>query len=116
MEESALTRTIDKRQLLPSLENKPAISRLSKISLSPRHAALTPIQVSGKIGSDFDESRRFNSAMKEVAPQRIGAGVSVTDIVAIQDASAEQLRKSKSHNEPAERLAKNPYVPSRMRK
>ena len=54
--------------------------------------------------------------MKEVAPQRIGAGVSVTDIVAIQDGSAEQLRKSKSHNEPAERLAKNPYVPSRMRK
>ena len=35
VQESALARTLDKRNLLPSLENKPAISRLSKISLSP---------------------------------------------------------------------------------
>ena len=83
---------------MPSLDHMPSISRHAKISISPRLTALTPIQKSGKIESCFDESRKVNSMMKQVGPERIGAGVSVTDIAAIHD-NHSSVKKSESNHD-----------------
>ena len=115
MEESILSRIRDQRQQLPSLDHMPAISRHAKISISPRLTALTPIQKSGKIESCFDESRKVNSMMKQVGPERIGAGVSVTDIAAIHD-NQNSIKKSDSKTDVEEKLMKTPYMPNKMKK
>ena len=53
--------------------------------------------------------------MKQVGPERIGAGVSVTDIAAIHE-NHTFIKKSESNNDIEKKFMETPYMPNKMRK